>query len=278
MKKTVYEALNWASSFLREHQLEEPAGEWLLRHHLQKDRASLLASFHDFMDESTLKALEEDVKTLTTGVPVQHLIGTESFYGRVFNVSKDVLIPRPETEELVLAILQRIDGAKRILDIGTGSGAIAITLKLESPESHVTAIDLSEDALAVAQKNAKTLKADVLFKHGNLFAPVRGKTFDVIVSNPPYIPETDRASLAEQVREYEPALALFAGDDGLTVYRQLAKDAPLYTHSGSMIALEVGAGQGESVKNLFQEQFPTAAIDVIEDINKKDRIVLISVT
>ncbi|MFS0788444.1 peptide chain release factor N(5)-glutamine methyltransferase [Shouchella sp. 1P09AA] len=278
MKKTVYEALNWASSFLRDHQLEEPAGEWLLRHHLQKDRASLLAGFHDFMDESTLKAFEEDVKTLTTGVPVQHLIGTESFYGRLFNVSKDVLIPRPETEELVLAILQRINGAKRIVDIGTGSGAIAITLKLESPESLVTAIDLSEDALAVAQKNAKTLKADVLFKHGNLFEPVRGKTFDVIVSNPPYIPETDRASLAEQVREYEPALALFAGDDGLAIYRRLAKDAPLYTHSGSMIALEVGAGQGESVKTLFQEQFPTAVIDVIEDINKKDRIVLISVT
>ncbi|MBG9785164.1 peptide chain release factor N(5)-glutamine methyltransferase [Shouchella lehensis] len=277
MKKTVYEALNWASSFLRSHGLEEPAGEWLLRHHLKANRAALLASFHDDMSEDVWLAFKADVETLPSGIPVQHIIGSESFYGRVFSVSGDVLIPRPETEELVEAVLERLEGTERIVDIGTGSGAIAITLQLESPGTEVTAIDLSEKALNVAQENAKTLGATVRFKQGDLCQPVKRECFDVIVSNPPYIPERDRASLAEQVREYEPELALFAGDDGLAVYRRLATELLEHVRDGSLIALEIGAGQGNAVKQLFQEQFPKATIEIRFDINEKDRIVLIDV-
>ncbi|WDF05075.1 peptide chain release factor N(5)-glutamine methyltransferase [Shouchella hunanensis] len=277
MKKTVYEALNWASSFLRSHGLEEPAGEWLLRHHLNTNRAALLASFHDEVRDDVWLAFKADVETLTSGIPVQHIIGSESFYGRIFNVSGDVLIPRPETEELVQAVLERLKGTERIVDIGTGSGAIAITLQLESPHTEVTAVDVSEKALNVAKENAKTLGAKVRFKLGDLCRPVKGEYFDVIVSNPPYIPVGDRASLAEQVREYEPELALFAGDDGLAVYRRLALELHEYVHDGSLIALEIGAGQGSAVKQLFQKQFPKATIEVRFDINEKDRIVLIDV-
>ncbi|WP_353625812.1 HemK family protein methyltransferase [Bacillus sp. JCM 19041] len=140
MAMKIYEALRWASSFLLERELEEPAGEWLLRHHTGKDRSDLLASMHDELEEPIWIAFRKDVELLATGVPVQHIIGTEEFYGRTFQVNKDVLIPRPETEELVELLLNKMPQAPlSILDIGTGSGAIAISLKLERPDCKVTA-------------------------------------------------------------------------------------------------------------------------------------------
>lgn len=272
----IYEALRWASSFLLESNLEEPAGEWLLRHHTGKDRSNLLASMHDVLEEPIWIAFRNDVQLLATGVPVQHIIGTEEFYGRTFQVNKDVLIPRPETEELVELLLTKMPQAPlSILDIGTGSGAIAISLKLERPDCEVTALDLSEDALCVAKQNAVNLGADVSFKQGDLFAPVSGEAFDVIVSNPPYIPETDVNTLATQVRDYEPHSALFAGKDGLVIYRRLAEAMPRFVKENGLIGLEFGAGQGNEIKKLFSRAFPFATVDICYDINGKDRMLAI---
>ncbi|GAF12784.1 methylase of polypeptide chain release factors [Bacillus sp. JCM 19045] len=277
MGPKIYEALRWASSFLLEKELEAPAGEWLLRHHTGMERSSLLASMHDELSEPVWLAFQADVERLTTGIPVQHLIGSEQFFGRTFRVSEHVLIPRPETEELIAQLLERMpEKPLSIVDIGTGSGAIAITIKLERPGDHVAAIDLSKQALEVAKENAVRLSAAVEFLQGDLLAPLAGQTFDVLISNPPYIPEGDKDSLSIQVREYEPHGALFAGVDGLEIYRRLAREMPKYTKVDSIIGLEIGAGQGEAVQALFKSAFPNANVDICFDINKKDRMIIVS--
>lgn len=277
MAITIHEALRWASSFLQENGVEPTAGEWLLRHHGKMERAKLLASLRDPLPESVWQAFKQDVAVIASGVPVQHVIGYEQFYGRTFLVNGDVLIPRPETEELVALILNKLKpGPQAILDVGTGSGAIALTLKLERPDCHVTATDISEKALDVARENAERFGADITFAKGDLLAPVAGAVFDVIVSNPPYIPYRDRDSLAVHVREFEPEMALFAEEDGLLFYRRLAEEVPTCIHPRSLIAVEIGAGQGESVQALFAAAFPFADIDIVYDINGKDRIVFVS--
>lgn len=277
MAITIHEALRWASSFLQENGVEPTAGEWLLRHHGKMERAKLLASLRDPLPESVWQAFKQDVAVIASGVPVQHVIGYEQFYGRTFLVNGDALIPRPETEELVALILNKLKpGPQAILDVGTGSGAIALTLKLERPDCHVTATDISEKALDVARENAERFGADITFAKGDLLAPVAGAVFDVIVSNPPYIPYRDRDSLAVHVREFEPEMALFAEEDGLLFYRRLAEEVPTCIHPRSLIAVEIGAGQGESVQALFAAAFPFADIDIVYDINGKDRIVFVS--
>lgn len=277
MAVKIYEALRWASSFLLEKNLEAPAGEWLLRHHTGMKRATLLASMHDELSDSIWNDFKQDVEKLTTGVPVQHLIGSEQFFGRSFHVSEHVLIPRPETEELIALLLEKLPSSPlSVIDIGTGSGAIAITMKLERGNDTVSAIDLSNKALEVAKENATLLGAEVQFYQGDLFAPVTGETFDVLISNPPYIPEADKETLAVQVKDYEPHEALFAGIDGLEIYRRLAFNMPKHTKPNSIIGLEIGAGQGKAVEALFRDAFPNAAVDICYDINKKDRMIIVS--
>ncbi|MDO7266869.1 peptide chain release factor N(5)-glutamine methyltransferase [Shouchella clausii] len=277
MAITIHEALRWASSFLQENGVEPTAGEWLLRHHGNMERAKLLASLRDPLPEPVWQAFKQDVAVMASGVPVQHVLGYEQFYGRTFLVNGDVLIPRPETEELVALVLNKLKpGPQAILDVGTGSGAIALTLKLERPDCYVTATDISEKALDVARENAQRLGADITFAKGDLLAPVAGAVFDVIVSNPPYIPYRDRDSLAVHVREFEPEMALFAEEDGLMIYRRLAEEVPACIHPRSLVAVEIGAGQGEAVQALFAAAFPFADINIVYDINGKDRIVFVS--
>ncbi|SDB86374.1 peptide chain release factor N(5)-glutamine methyltransferase [Shouchella lonarensis] len=279
MTVRIYEALRWASSFLQANNLEEPAGEWLLLHHTKYSRAQLLSRLHDLLPETTWQAFQADVKTLQTGIPVQYIVGYEQFYGRTFAVNQDVLIPRPETEELIIHVLQRMPSRPlKVLDVGTGSGVIATTLKLERPDCEITAIDISDTALHVAKENAKNLGADVRFLSGDLVAPVIGQQFDVIVSNPPYIATGEKEYLATQVKDFEPETALFAGQDGLDVYRRLASELQAVAKPSFLIALEIGANQGEQVKRLFAATFQAAAIDIVYDINGKDRIVLVNRT
>ncbi|MDQ0207054.1 peptide chain release factor N(5)-glutamine methyltransferase [Alkalicoccobacillus murimartini] len=278
---TIHEALRWASSFLEERHTETMAGEWLLRHHLGLERAGLFARFHDPIDEEMLDAYKNDVYKLAQGYPVQHLIGYEEFFGRRFNVSADVLIPRPETEELIIAVLERRkalfgDVVLEAVDVGTGSGIIATTLTLEDKALHLSAVDLSEQALKMAKMNAIEHQAEIEFYQGDLLDPFiqQGKRFDVVVSNPPYIPEGERETLAVHVREHEPELALFAGDDGLECYRKLTQQLKHVVKPHALVAFEVGAGQGEVVREMLQEAFPNTTTEVRFDINKKDRIVL----
>ena len=173
------------------------------------------------------------------GQPTQYIVGRQEFYSRDFRVTPDVLIPRPETEGLVEVILTRASGAASILDIGTGSGAVAVTLALET-HARVFATDISPAALAVARQNARALHATVGFIACDLGAAFADASFDLIVSNPPYVAARDRATLQPEVRDHEPALALFAGQDGLAIYRRLIPEAMRLLRPGGWLMMEIG--------------------------------------
>ncbi len=279
MYKKVYEALRWASSFLKEKGRDENAGEILLRHYLKMSRSTLFASFHDEIPKEALKQFERAVHLHGEGEPIQYIMGYEEFYGRRFHVNREVLIPRPETEELIFNSLQRMDkrfGGQdlKLVDIGTGSGAIAITMKLERPAIQVTATDIAKESLQVAEKNAENLQAELRFVEGDLLEPFIGREkFDVILSNPPYIPISDKESMSVVVTEHEPHRALFAGEDGLAIYRRLMEQLPLVVKDKALIGFEIGAGQSVAVSQLLKKTFPEAYVEVIYDINGKDRMV-----
>ena len=173
------------------------------------------------------------------GQPTQYVTGHQEFYGRDFRVTPDVLIPRPETEHLIEAALTRAAEARTILDIGTGSGAIAVTLALET-KARVVATDVSTAALRVAQQNALELGARVAFVACDLAAALADGSFDLMVSNPPYVAGRDRASLQTEVRDHEPALALFGGEDGLDIYRRLIPEATRLLRPGGWLMMELG--------------------------------------
>ncbi|PMC37442.1 peptide chain release factor N(5)-glutamine methyltransferase [Bacillus sp. UMB0899] len=280
--KYVYEALNWASSFLKEAGRDENAGELLLRHHLQMERAILLSNLRMVLSDEQIEAYSSDVKKHVEGQPVQYLIGYEEFYGRRFNVNKEVLIPRPETEELVEGILQRASvcfpGTENlnVVDVGTGSGAIAITLALENPRFNVSAVDIAAESIAVAKENAESLGATVQWLHGDLLAPVTQK-IDILVSNPPYIPDWEIETLSPVVKDHEPMRALAGGEDGLDFYRRLINDMQSLLNDKALIAFEIGAGQGEDVKILLEQALLEAEVEVVYDINGKDRMVFATV-
>jgi release factor glutamine methyltransferase len=193
------------------------------------------------------------VERRATGEPIQYITGEAEFYGLPFLVTPDVLITRPETEHLVEKVIALAHQFRkpRIVDIGTGSGAIAIALASHLPHAAITAIDLSTSALAIAQKNAKHNGVAIRFLQGELLDPVAGEEFEIIVSNPPYVPTTDRDSLSVEVRDHEPALALFAGADGLDIYRRLIPQAFTGLVPGGYLALEIGYGQSQSIEALL---------------------------
>ncbi|MBT2661493.1 peptide chain release factor N(5)-glutamine methyltransferase [Bacillus sp. ISL-45] len=277
----IFEALNWASSFLKEHNREEFAGELLLRHYSGLSRTSMLMKMRDGLDDEVWTEFQTAVKRHTAGEPIQYIIGSEEFYGRRFEVNEHVLIPRPETEELVYGTLQRLDrlfpesNQMDLVDVGTGSGAISVTLKLEKPELKVTAVDLSKDALEVARKNASELGAEIEFLHGDLLQPLilQGKKVDAVISNPPYIPVADLEWMSDIVTEHEPHMALFAGEDGLDLYRRFMEELPHILKEKALVGFEIGTGQGEAVRGLLEKTFPHAKVEIVFDINGKDRMV-----
>lgn len=186
------------------------------------------------------------------GEPVAYLLGEREFFGRPFRVTPATLIPRPETEHLVEAALTRGPDNARALDIGTGTGCIAVTLKLERPDWQVTAVDLSPEALAVARDNAARLDADIRYLHSDLFSALSGQTFDLIVSNPPYVAEADPHMAQGDVR-FEPPSALTSGVDGLDAIRAIVSRAATHLADGGWLLLEHGWDQGEAVGHLLAE-------------------------
>lgn len=281
----VMEALTWASSFLQEHGRDANAGEWLMQHIHNWTRSQLFYHMRDPIVDEKVDLFKQLVKEHCKGVPVQYLMGYAEFYGRDFDVNENVLIPRPETEELIEGILRRTDRlfsknqVLRVVDIGTGSGAIAITLKKERPHWEVYAVDISQAALDVAKANSRKLEADITFLEGDLLSPFEGqdKKFDCIVSNPPYIPDRDREDMSVVVTEHEPHLALFAGEEGLDIYRKLIPQAIGLLSKPGCIGLEIGHGQGEAVANLFKEVNAEYNATVEVDINGKERMVYLEV-
>ena len=275
----VFEALKWASSFLKQAGRDENAGELLLLHHMKKSRASLLADLRMDIDKQVWEIFQQDVQKHAQGMPVQYIIGCEQFYGRPFKVNEHVLIPRPETEELVQGVLLRSERlfSEReqidVVDIGTGSGTIAVTLALENTKMRVSATDISEKALAVAKENSEKLCANVHFYQGDLLNPIINakQKADVVVSNPPYIPDEEIMELSTVVKDWEPTLALSGGADGLLYYRKIVEQLPDVIRYPGLIAFEIGHGQGKDVKSMLENRFPKAEVQIEYDMNGKER-------
>jgi release factor glutamine methyltransferase len=261
-----------ATSALRDHAHRD--AERLLLHVVQLNRATLLAYPTRLLTEPQLTLYEDAVARRLRHEPIQYITGQQEFFGLELKVTPATLIPRPETEHLVEAVLERIaaDQSTRILDIGTGTGAIALALAAHLPMAQFTAIDLSPAALEVARENAAAhhLESRVRFLHSDLLTGLpqadRASAFDAIVSNPPYIPDRDRAELHPQVRDYEPALALFAGDLGLDLYRRLIPQAHAALKPGGLLALEIGHGQRDALAALLERWKDVAFVDDLQQI------------
>lgn len=211
----------------------------------------LIAHDTDRLDAGRQAALDTLFDRRLAGEPVAYIVGEREFYGRPFHVTPATLIPRPETEHLVEAALARGPAHARVLDIGTGSGSISITLKLERPDWSVCAVDLSDAALAVARGNAERLDAAIEWLASDLFDALAGRVFDLIVSNPPYVPEAD-PHLAEGDVRFEPRTALAAGAEGLDAIRAIVAQAPAHLADGGWLLLEHGYDQGEAVPALLR--------------------------
>jgi release factor glutamine methyltransferase len=252
-KWDVLKILNWTKGYLAEKGVENPRleAEWMLCEALSLDRVGLYLNFDKPLTDSELAAYRGMVGRRGKREPLQYILGSQEFMGLEFQVSPAVLIPRHDTEVLVSEAVKRGAAAKSILDIGTGSGCVAIALAKALPEAEVSSVDVSGEALVVARDNAERNGATVQFFQGSLFEPFSGRRFDMIVSNPPYIPAAELATLQQEVRGFEPMGALDGGADGLDFYRNITTQAPDYLNPGGWLLFEVGAGQAPQVLELL---------------------------
>lgn len=279
--KTMRELLNWGEKFALENGKEDSAVKLLLMHVTEKESYEILADMNMSVSNDKVEEFERYVKMyVENNIPVQHIMGYETFFGHKFIVNDDVLIPRFETEELVANVLatydEVFDGAKvKVVDVGTGSGAIGVTLAVEEPNMEVIVTELSEAALEVAKQNAAQLDADVTFYQGDMLQPLidRGLKFDILVSNPPYIPLTEEVD--PFVKDNEPHLALFGGEDGLKFYRQILKDAHKVVNKKNIIAFEHAYNHKEAMAELVRKYFPQSKFETLKDLNGKDRMTII---
>lgn len=274
------ELIRWTADYLTGRGFEEGrlTAELLLADVLQCERLDLYLQFERPLSPSELTGFREHLRRRLRHEPIQYILGTAHFRELVLTVDARVLIPRPETELLVGEILARAAARPGLdlLEIGTGSGAIALSLHQEGAFRRIVATDISVEALALAQENAAGITGTALleFRTGPFFDPVAGERFDFIVSNPPYISEQEREILAPEVVGWEPALALFAGDDGLEVVRRLIAEAPRYLRSGGLLALEIGAGQGPAVAELVRSNPSYEDPAILPDLSGRERMLL----
>jgi release factor glutamine methyltransferase len=266
---TLQTALNQGQKLLEDAGILAPrlTAEVLLAHAIGCRRSWLYAHSDEELKELWWIHYGRYLHQRLGGVPTQYITGVQEFFGREFHVTPDVLIPRPETEHVIEAALK--SSVSTILDIGTGSGAIAITLALET-EARVTATDISFAALQLARRNAAHLAALVDFVQCDLGSALTDGSFDMIVSNPPYVPETDRATLQKEVRDHEPALALFAGQDGLAVYERLIPQAERLLKPGGRLILELGHQSLAPVRQMLGRKW--GEINVIPDLAQVPRV------
>ena len=256
---TVLEVLQSTTGYFQKRNIDSPRlnAEHLLAHVLGRKRIDLYLEFERPLPESELTPLRELVRRRGAGEPLQHLLGTVEFCGRTFHCDKRALVPRPETEQLVELLIARFKSEiaySRTIDVGTGSGVIALTLAAEFPKAEIVGVDISEDALMLARENAERLDlADrVRLLRSNLLESVQ-PGFDLIVANLPYVSTEDRQNLSREVL-HDPGVALFAGARGDELVRQLIAQAPSWLRPGGLLAMEIGIGQSETLVAALAEK------------------------
>ena len=261
---TIREALRSAAERLELHHVSNArlTAELLLASGLSVEREYLYSHDDRVLTDEEAQALEDRLYDRIGGVPLQYIVGRQEFYGRYFEVNPAVLIPRPETEYIIEAVLEALGANGRplrppsIIDVGTGSGCLAVTLALEIQEATVFATDISQLALVVAQRNATQLGASLSLACVDVLDAISGR-FDFIVSNPPYVRRDQMTSLQREVREHEPHVALFSPEDELAIYRRLVRGGETMLKSGGHILMEVGIGMDERVASLFGSKWET---------------------
>lgn len=280
-KTSLNEKIRWAEAFLREKGIATPRleAEVLIAHVLGKTKGELYRDLPSLLSNQELLQIEKIVFQRAEYVPTAYLLGKWEFMSLDFKVSQDVLIPRPETEILVEAIIKEYSNANEpvLIDVGTGSGAIAVSLAKNLPQAKILAVDISPKALEIARENADShqVSHQITFFSGNLLGPIPGELrgrVDCIAANLPYVPIGAKEQLQPEVQFYEPSLALFAGVDGFDLYRQLIPPAHSFLKKQGKLALEIGLEQGELVyKELLPEKWNK--IEIIKDYQGLDRIV-----
>lgn len=284
MKKqlTTREALVRASSLLEQNEIHAKIAEWLLLGLLQCSRQEWLKLLDQSLPAEASDRYFAWIERVLAGEPYQYVLGVQDFYGREFQVNPAVLIPRPETEmlveEVLLACQEMWPAGQQLtaIDIGTGSGAIAITLALEQPLLTMMAVDVSQAALHVARTNAAQLGANVTFYESDVLQVFQDseQKFDLVVSNPPYIAHREKEQVEENVLAFEPHLALFAEEEGLYFYRKIVEQAKAMLHSPAVLAFEVGFSQAPAVVTIIEQAFPQARCQIKQDLAGVERFVL----
>lgn len=271
---TVLKVLTWTKEFLSQKGVENARleSEWMLCAVLGLDRMGLYVNFDKPLTPKELADYRGMIARRGRREPLQYILGSQEFMGLEFAVTPAVLIPRHDTEVLVTEAVKRAGKEPRILDIGVGSGCISISLAKALPQASVTGVDSSADALAVARQNSETHGATIDLRLGSLFEPVQDMGFDLIVSNPPYIPSDDLKTLQPEVQNFEPAGALDGGGDGLDFYRRIVAAAPDHLNEGGWLLFEVGIGQADQVRPLLTES-RFSEIFAAKDTNAIDRVV-----
>lgn len=276
---TIGSILSWTEQYFKRQQVESPRldAEVLLAHVLGKERIYLYVHFDEPLEERELALYREFIKKRAKKMPVAYITGKKEFMGLEFAVSRDVLVPRPDTEILVQAVLDRLPAEKQeIADIGTGSGAILLSLLHYRPQWLGTAVDISAKALATAKNNGVNLglQERAEFLEGDMLAPLQARKFAAIISNPPYIPLADYEKLMPDVKEYEPRHALTDEGDGLKFYRELVNNSPAHLQSGGFLAVEAGIHEARQIEELLQENHGYGKIEIIKDLAGIERVVI----
>ncbi len=283
---TVLEVLTGSTHYLRDHQIENPRlnAELLLSFALGLRREGLYLRLRSPIQKEEKEAFDRLIERRVSGEPLQYILGHQEFWTIDFRVDPRVLIPRPETELLVestLSILSETSFKRcpSVLEIGTGSGAVAISLAKEVENIFLVATDISREALTLAKENAKSSNVldQIKFVNGDLFDPFRllkeKEPFDLILSNPPYIACFEIEGLAKEIKDYEPTIALNGGEDGLTFYRKIVSHAPFYLKKGGWLLLEVGQAQGEKVSEVIEQGETFLAPQRLRDLSGIERVV-----
>ena len=279
--ETYHSLLKQAIDQCEAKEISGEAAQILLLELCNLSNTDLYLKYDDEVDENIRESFLSSLKRLLNDEPLQYILGYQWFYGYKIKVNENCLIPRYETEELVANVLADSDyyfpdkETIDIADVGTGSGAIALALKLEEPKYVMSATDISETALQVAKENAEAYNTDITLYQGDMLQPLidNGIKLDILVSNPPYIPR--QQEIQKSVDEYEPHVALFGGDDGLYFYRKIFENAHKVIREKSFLAFEIGYDEKDAIIEEVKKYFPNDRYEVLKDINKKDRMLFI---